>query len=123
MFQKQLPSFLRLSMLECLGTPGEGEVGGCPGVEESCAGEERGSEVCVWLLSVASALLKICTEGVALSQHGVVRCVSALLEHTKAYVVKPRSLALVPTLVLSLLQMQVIAGCKVIQMWRCINKM
>ena len=38
----------------------------------------------------------------ALSQHGVVRCVSALLEHTEAYVVKPRSLALAPTLVLSI---------------------
>ena len=71
--------------------------------KRGCAGEERGSEVCVWLLSVASALLKICTEGVALSQHVVVRCVSALLEHTEAYVVRPRSLALVPTLVLSLL--------------------
>ena len=72
-------------------------------MEESCAGAERGSEVCVWLLSVAGALLKICTEVVALSQHGVVRCISALLEHTEAYVVKPRSLALVPTFVLSLL--------------------
>ena len=71
-------------------------MGGCSGVEESCAGEERGSEVCVWLLSVASAL-KISTKGVALS--GVVRCISALLEHTEAYVVRPRSLALVPTLV------------------------
>ena len=76
-------------------------MGGCSGVEESCAGEERGSEVCVWLLSVASALLKICTEGVALSQYVAVRCISALLEHTEAYVVRPRSLALVP-LVLSI---------------------
>ena len=40
-------------------------------------------------------------EGVALSQYGVVRCISALLEHTEAYVVRPRSLALVPALVLS----------------------
>ena len=103
MFQKQLPSFLRLSMLECLGTPGEGEVGGCSGVEESCA-EERGSEVCVWLLSVAIVPSSRFPnkEGVALSQYVVVRCMSALLEHTEAYVVKPRSLALVPTLVLSI---------------------
>ena len=42
-------------------------------------------------------------EGVALGQHVVVRCMSALLEDTEAYVVRPRSLALVPTLVLSLL--------------------
>ena len=75
-------------------------MGGCSGVEESCAGEERDSEVCVWLLSVASTLLKICTEEVALSQYVVVRCTSALLEHTEAYVVKPRSLALVLALVL-----------------------
>ena len=54
----------------------ERKVGGAE--VTSCAGEERGSEVCVWLLSAAGALLKICTEGVALSQHVVVRCTSAL---------------------------------------------
>ena len=68
------------------------------GVEESCAGEERGSEVCycLWLVPSSRFAEK---EGVVLSQYVVVRCTSALLEHTEAYVVKPKSLALVPTLV------------------------
>ena len=55
---------------------------------------------CLWLVP-SSRLAK--KEGVALSQYIAVRYISVLLEHTEAYVVKPRSLALVLTLVLSLL--------------------